>query len=127
MGSLGTAQQCQEIENASWFMDQVQNSSLLSSEDRTVYKIDAIDVDGKPEVQLIYLKGLVGERGFEPPTPWSRTWGKETNFVAIQSFEWCFNRLILAQSRHFEMNVSPRMAVPHGPGATGQGLFNGTV
>jgi hypothetical protein len=29
--------------------------------------------DGNPEVLLICLKRLVGERGFEPPTPWSRT------------------------------------------------------
>ncbi len=39
----------------------------------TVYKIVFIDVDGKPEVLLMCLKRLVGERGFEPPTPWSRT------------------------------------------------------
>src|SRR5579863_4247973 len=39
----------------------------------TVYKIDTIDVDGKPELQFKCLKRLVGERGFEPPTPWSRT------------------------------------------------------
>jgi hypothetical protein len=39
----------------------------------TVYKIDTIDVDGKPEVQFKCLKRLVGERRFEPPTPWSRT------------------------------------------------------
>jgi hypothetical protein len=53
-----------------------------------------------------------------PPTPWSRIWGAETNFVATQSFEWCFNRMILAQSRHSGVNVSPRMAVPHGAAAT---------
>src|SRR5580704_3632887 len=39
----------------------------------TVYNFDTIDVDGKPEVLLKCLKRLVGERGFEPPTPWSRT------------------------------------------------------
>src|SRR5271156_5828898 len=39
----------------------------------TVYKIDTIDVDEKPEMQFKCLKRLVGERGFEPPTPWSRT------------------------------------------------------
>src|SRR5271163_23999 len=39
----------------------------------TVYKIDTIAVDGKPEVLFKCLKKLVGERGFEPPTPWSRT------------------------------------------------------
>src|SRR5437588_1169919 len=70
--------------------------------------------------QMIQLR-MVGERGFEPPTPWSRTWGRGADFVVIQSFEWCFNRIILAQSRHSGMNVSPRMAVPHGAAATGQG------
>jgi hypothetical protein len=44
-----------------------------NNEADTVYKIDTIDVDGKPEVQFKCLKRLVGERGFEPPTPWSRT------------------------------------------------------
>ncbi len=39
----------------------------------TVYNFDTIDVDGKPEVTFKYLKRMVGERGFEPPTPWSRT------------------------------------------------------
>jgi len=39
----------------------------------TVYNFDTIDVDGKPEVQFKCLKRLVGERGFEPPTSWSRT------------------------------------------------------
>jgi hypothetical protein len=39
----------------------------------SVYNFDTIDVDGKPEVQFKCLKQLVGERGFEPPTPWSRT------------------------------------------------------
>src|SRR5713226_970928 len=58
---------------------------------------------------LIYNK-LVGERGFEPPTPWSRTWGQGADFVVIQSFEWCFNRLILARSRQFGRNVNPPIA-----------------
>jgi len=56
---------------------------------------------------------MVGERGFEPPTPWSRIQGAGTNFVATQSFKWCFNRLILAQPCHSGMNVSPRTAVPN--------------
>jgi hypothetical protein len=43
------------------------------SEASTVYNFDTIDVDGNPEVQFKSLKRLVGERGFEPPTPWSRT------------------------------------------------------
>jgi len=38
----------------------------------TAYKNVYIDVDGKPEVTFKCLKRLVGERGFEPPTPWSR-------------------------------------------------------
>jgi hypothetical protein len=44
-----------------------------NNEAGTVYNFDTIDVDGKPEVQVKCLKRLVGERGFEPPTPWSRT------------------------------------------------------
>jgi hypothetical protein len=51
-------------------------------------------------------------RGYETPTRWSRIRGAGTNFVATESFKWCFNHLILAQSRHFGINVSPRMAVP---------------
>ena len=39
----------------------------------TVYKIDYTSVDEKPEALFMCLKILVGERGFEPPTPWSRT------------------------------------------------------
>jgi len=39
----------------------------------TVYNFDTTDVDGKPEVSFKCFKRLVGERGFEPPTPWSRT------------------------------------------------------
>jgi hypothetical protein len=39
----------------------------------TVYNFDTIDVGGKPEVMFKCLKIMVGERGFEPPTPWSRT------------------------------------------------------
>jgi hypothetical protein len=39
----------------------------------TVYKIDYSDVAAKPEVAFKLVKRLVGERGFEPPTPWSRT------------------------------------------------------
>jgi hypothetical protein len=31
------------------------------------------DVDGNPEMRFKCLKIMVGERGFEPPTPWSRT------------------------------------------------------
>jgi len=46
---------------------------LLNSEDPTVYKIAYTAVDEKPEVPFMCLKTMVGERGFEPPTPWSRT------------------------------------------------------
>jgi hypothetical protein len=45
----------------------------LNSAVYTVFKIVYSAVDEKPEMQFICLKGLVGERGFEPPTPWSRT------------------------------------------------------
>jgi hypothetical protein len=45
---------------------------MLNFEDFTVYKIDYSHVDGKPEVLFMSLKKLVGERGFEPPTSWSR-------------------------------------------------------
>jgi hypothetical protein len=41
-------------------------------EKHTVYNFDTTDVEGKPEMQFKCLKRLVGERGFEPPTPWSR-------------------------------------------------------
>jgi hypothetical protein len=51
----------------------------------TAYKFVTIDVDGKPEVAFNCLKRLVGERGFEPPTPWSRT-----RFHALsKSVEFC--------------------------------------
>ena len=48
-------------------------AGLLNSEVLTVYKIVYSAVDVKPEMLLMCLKRLVGERGFEPPTPWSRT------------------------------------------------------
>jgi len=48
-------------------------SCLLIPEDFTVYKIAHSDVAEKPEAPFKSLKILVGERGFEPPTPWSRT------------------------------------------------------
>src|SRR5262249_1821735 len=59
------------------------------------------------------LKRLVGERGFEPPTPWSR---KRDSGVVLNVFnlvEWCFDHLSPVQSPHSGVNVSPRMAVPH--------------
>ena len=46
---------------------------LKVQENETVYKIDYSDVAVKPEAAFNLLKRLVGERGFEPPTPWSRT------------------------------------------------------
>jgi len=54
------------------------NRGWKISDARTVYNFDTIDVDGKPEVHFKYLKKLVGERGFEPPTPWSRTMELQT-------------------------------------------------
>ena len=41
-------------------------------EDFTGYKIDYIAILGDPENSCKLLKIMVGERGFEPPTPWSR-------------------------------------------------------
>src|SRR5215831_13498421 len=37
------------------------------------HKIDYSGVGGRPEISCNLLKRMVGERGFEPPTPWSRT------------------------------------------------------
>ena len=37
------------------------------------YEIVYSGVDEKPEGTDKLLKRMVGERGFEPPTPWSRT------------------------------------------------------
>jgi len=49
------------------------DSQLEKQENAPVYKIDYSDVAEKPEGAGKLLKRLVGERGFEPPTPWSRT------------------------------------------------------
>jgi len=46
---------------------------LEKPKNRTVYKIVYSGVTEKPETLFMCLKRLVGERGFEPPTPWSRT------------------------------------------------------
>jgi hypothetical protein len=45
---------------------------VLNCEEITVYKFDHSTVDERPAVRFTLLKTLVGERGFEPPTPWSR-------------------------------------------------------
>jgi len=66
---------------------------LLNSEDLTVYKIIYTAVDEKPEVLLMYLKRLVGERGFEPPTPWSRT----RFHYLLKLVEFCCCQLILIE------------------------------
>src|SRR5258708_7083008 len=55
---------------------------------------------------------VIGERGFEPPTPWSR---KRDSGVVLNVFnllQWCFDHLSPAESPHSGTNVSPRMAVP---------------
>jgi hypothetical protein len=56
----------------------------------TVYNFDTIDVDEKPEVTFKCLKRLVGERGFEPPTPWSRTRFRQL----LNSIEFCRRQAI---------------------------------
>ena len=43
-----------------------------------------------------------------PPGP--ELGGRGADFVSIQSFEWCFNRLSLAESRQFGRNVNPPIA-----------------
>jgi len=58
-------------------VDQIERQ-LEKQKNRTVYKIVYSDVTEKPETQFISLKKLVGERGFEPPTPWSRTMKSQT-------------------------------------------------
>jgi hypothetical protein len=68
------------------------------------------DLEIPPQLKLLIRNSLVGERGFEPLASWSRTWGRGADFVSIQSFEWCFNRLSLAQSRQFGRNVNPPIA-----------------
>jgi hypothetical protein len=49
------------------------------------YKIDYSGVDARPEMRFMHLKIMVGERGFEPPTPWSRT----REFKNPKCFIWC--------------------------------------
>jgi hypothetical protein len=61
-----------------------------------VYKIDTIDVDGKPEVQFKRLKRLVGERGFEPPTPWSRKQNTNVDSASLNYQINCENWMRLA-------------------------------
>jgi hypothetical protein len=69
---------------------------ILNSEALTVYKIDDSDVDGKPEVPFMCLKRLVGERGFEPPTPLVPKIG----FTKIQHFSAvCMNSDSLVEMR----------------------------
>jgi|ERR1700732_4567092 hypothetical protein len=60
---------------------------------------------------------MVGERGFEPPTPWSRIRDSGVVLNVFNLLQWCFDRLILPRSCHSGANVSPRMAVPPGPAA----------
>ena len=55
---------------------------------------------------------MVGERGFEPPTPWSRNRDSGVVLNVFNLIEWCFDHLSPAQSLQFWVNVSPRMAVP---------------
>ncbi len=73
------AHECSSIgrinRNSCWEID-LHFSTEMSQENQrssTVYNFETIDVDGKPEVTFKCLKRMVGERGFEPPTPWSRT------------------------------------------------------
>ena len=42
---------------------------------------------------LSRLTGLVGERGFEPPTPWSRNSGNRPSPILINEYRRCSNRI----------------------------------
>ena len=50
-----------------------ESAAMLNLEDLTDYKIVYIAIFGDPGNRFKLLILLVGERGFEPPTPWSRT------------------------------------------------------
>ncbi len=65
---------------------------LWNSEDLTGYRIIYTAVYEKPEVLFKCLKTLVGERGFEPPTPWSGTQIPrliETSRISLFLIDWC--------------------------------------
>jgi hypothetical protein len=59
---------------------------MLNTAVLAVYKNAYTAVDKKPEVLLRSLKGLVGERGFEPPTPWSRN--NHGNTISLIRLAW---------------------------------------
>jgi len=73
---------------------------LLNSGDLTVYKFDHSAVDGNPEARFKCLKKLVGERGFEPPTPWSRI--NHRNAISLIRLAW------LCVTDHGSMRFSAR-------------------
>jgi hypothetical protein len=52
-------------------------------------------------------KKLVGERGFEPPTPWSRIRDSGVVLNVFNLLQWCFNHLIPTRPRHSGTNVRP--------------------
>src|SRR5580704_2389912 len=62
-----------------------------------------------PRTEGSFITNLLNEQ-FEYAILWSRTWGRGADVVATQSFEWCFNRLILAGSRQSGRNVNPPIA-----------------
>jgi hypothetical protein len=59
---------------------------------------------------LSYRKNWSGREDLNLRPPGPELGGRGGNFVAVQSFEWCFNRLSLAESRQFGRNVNPPIA-----------------
>ena len=85
----------------------------------TVYNFDTIDVDGKPEVQFKCLKRLVGERGFEPPTPWSRTRCSTRlshSPTRLRTALWkAVHPAFLLLDKHFDYNIATAVGPPRLP------------
>jgi hypothetical protein len=65
-------------EHLQWTRTNSETMKLFNSEDLTGYKIVYIRILGDPGSGCKLLKNMVGERGFEPTTPWSRTLKRKT-------------------------------------------------
>src|SRR6267378_272063 len=61
----------------------------------TVYKFDHSAVDGNPEARFKCLKKMVGERGFEPPTPGPELGGKEAILLLFNHLSGASTVLVL--------------------------------
>jgi hypothetical protein len=70
-----------------------------------------------PERSVTYVSGtdnfgLVGERGFEPPTPGPENRTRSSWVNVLKLLQRCFGHLSLAQTPHFKVNVKSSMIVP---------------